>query len=442
MNSSRIVLSLLVTGVLASPLAHATNGYQPIAYGAKNEAMGGASIALPLDSLAAANNPAGMVMVGDRIDFGLIWFKPDRSTTVSGNDCSNVSPVGPGCTMDGTYSGNGRSYFFIPSFGYNKMINADTAIGVSVFGNGGMNTAYDTNLLAPFGGSGPMGINLAQLFIAPTWSMKINPTNSVGVALNLAYQMFSATGLQPFACPTFGPCGPGGSPSTSPANVTNNGTDTSTGYGVRIGWTGQVTPTVTLGATYQSKTKMGKLSKYSGLFAEQGGFDVPSNYGVGIAVKAMPETTVAFDFQRINYGDVASVGNPLVLPTNLGANSGAGFGWQNINVYKIGVSHAYSSGFTVRAGYDHCDQPIPNSQTFFNTLAPGVVQDHLSLGGTWTLADKSEISVAYVHAFSKTVNGPGAIPGVPGDPFPTGGFGGGDANLTMHEDSISISYGW
>jgi long-chain fatty acid transport protein len=435
MNRSKILLLLLAAGILASPLAHATNGYFPIAYGQKNEAMGGASIALPLDSLAAGNNPAGMVMVGDRIDFGLTLFRPNRKTEIVGNDCSFM-PCGGG-TMNGTYDGNGKSNFFIPSFGYNRMINADTSIGVSVFGNGGMNTQYDTNPLAPLGGTGPMGINLEQLFIAPTWSMKLNPTNAVGVALNLAYQRFSATGLQPFDTAV-------NLTSTAPGSVTNNGTDSSTGYGIRIGWTGEVSPTVTLGATYQSKTKMGKLDKYKGLFAEQGGFDIPSKYGVGIAVKAMPETTVAFDIERINYSDVASVHNPLVLPTQLGADNGAGFGWQNINVFKLGVSHAYSSEFTVRVGYDHCDQPIPGSQTFFNTLAPGIVQDHLSLGGTWTLADKSEISVAYVHAFSKTVNGAanaygaGSIPGVPG----SSGFGGGNANLTMYEDSIGISYGW
>jgi long-chain fatty acid transport protein len=422
MKFNKIVVSLIATGMMSSPLAYATNGYFPIGYGQKNEAMGGASIALPLDSLAAANNPAGMAMLGDRIDFGLTWFRPNREAEVAGNTFS----------MDGKYDGNGKSDFFIPSFGYNKMINEKTSLGVSVFGNGGMNTQYDTNPLAPIGGVGAMGINLEQLIIAPTWAMKLNDTNSVGVALNLAYQRFSATGLQPFDTLTNGN-------STSPGSVTNNGTDTSTGWGFRLGWTGEVTPTVTLGATYQSKTKMGKLEKYKGLFAEQGGFDIPENYGVGVAFKASPETTLAFDIQHTSYSDVRSVGNPLVLPTQLGSDNGAGFGWQNINAYKLGISHAYDSKFTVRAGYNHCDQPIPGSQTFFNVLAPGIVQDHLTLGGTWTLADKSEISVAYIHAFSKTVNGsssgygPGSIP----DPL-----GGGNANITMHEDSIGISYGW
>jgi long-chain fatty acid transport protein len=425
MKMNKILVSLCTAGVMASPLAHATNGYFPIAYGQKNEAMGGASIALPLDSIAAANNPAGMAMVGNRIDFGLILFKPNRNAEITGN----------GAGLDGSYDGNGKSNFFIPSFGYNKMIKPDMSLGVSVFGNGGMNTQYNTNPFAPVGATGNLGINLEQLFISPAWAMKLNPTNSVGIALNLAYQRFSATGINGPALSSL---------SSDPTAMSDNGTDTSTGYGARIGWTGEVTPTVTLGATYQTKTKMGKFDKYKGLFAEQGGFDIPSKYGVGIAFKAMPETTVAFDIERINYSDVASVHNPLVLPAGpsgpfLGNNDGAGFGWEDINVYKLGLSHAYSSGFTVRVGYDHCDQPIPNSQTLLNILAPGVVQDHLTLGGTWTLADKSEISVAYIHAFKKTVNGSSSGYGPGSIPNP---FGGGNANISMHEDSLGISYGW
>ena len=106
------------------------------------------------------------------------------------------------------------------------MINADMSLGVSVYGNGGMNTQYNTNPFGAFGASGNLGINLSQLFIAPTWAMKINPTNAIGVSLNLVYQMFSATGLHGSALAAM---------SSNPTALTNNGTDTSTGYGVRIG---------------------------------------------------------------------------------------------------------------------------------------------------------------------------------------------------------------
>jgi len=442
----KIAVSLLAAGLMSSPLAFATNGMFPVGYGAKNEGMGGASIALPQDAIAAANNPAGMVRVGDHTDIGLIWFKPNRGADISGNDCTTGFPPAYACggsgNLNGSYDGNGKADFFIPSFGYNRMINANTSIGVSVFGNGGMNTQYDTNPLAPFGASGPMGINLEQLFIAPTWSMKYNATDSVGVALNLAYQRFSATGLQPFDCLTFfgGQCADGlggftsniaASPTANPGKMTNNGDDSSTGYGVRVGWMGEVRPNVTLGVTYQTKTKMGKFSKYSGLFADEGSFDIPANYGVGVAVNVNPATTVAFDVQRIDFEGVHTIGASTHIAQQYGSNGGPGFGWKSINAYKLGVSHAYSSNFTLRAGYDHCDQPISSSEAFPNILAPGVVQDHLTLGGTWTLANKSEVTVAYVHAFEQTVTG--AVPST---------LGGGNLKLKMHQDSISVAYGW
>src|SRR5271169_2415187 len=126
MKKRKIIVSMLVASGLASPLAHATNGYFPIGYGAQDEAMGGVGIALPQDSIAAAVNPAGMVMVGDRADVQLTWFRPNRNAEITGD-------AQPG--TDGSYSGNGRSNFLVPDFGYNKMISADTSLGVSVYGN-------------------------------------------------------------------------------------------------------------------------------------------------------------------------------------------------------------------------------------------------------------------------------------------------------------------
>lgn len=403
MIKQKVLVSALIAGGLLSPMAYATNGYFSSGYGQKSEGMGGVGIALPQDALAAAANPAGMVMVGDRIDFGLDWFKPVRNANMGGTN----------------YDGNGKSNFFIPNFGYNKMVNNNTSLGVSVYGNGGMNTQYNTN---PGFGTGAAGVNLQQLFIAPTWSMKVNPTNAVGVSLNLAYQTFSATGLQGFGLAGY---------SSNASALSNTGTDSSTGYGLKFGWTGEVTPTVTLGATYQTKTHMGNFNNYSGLFANQGSFDIPATYGVGIAVKATTATTVAFDVQQINYGDIPSIANPNGLGL-LGSANGSGFGWQNMTVYKIGVSQVYSPTLTLRAGLSHNNQQISSSQTTFNVLAPGVVQNELSLGATWKLANKSEVTVAYMHAFKQTVNG--STTTVPNSA--------GAANLSMYEDLIGISYGW
>jgi len=242
------------------------------------------------------------------------------------------------------------------------------------------------------------------------------------VAVNLVYQTFSATGLGAFAAS-----------SSNNLALTDNGKDTSTGIGLHLGWTGELTPTLTVGATYQPKTKMSKFSKYAGLFAEQGGFDIPASYGVGIAVKATPETTIAADYVTIQYGGVASVANSVSAGGPLGANNGMGFGWTDVKVIKLGISQVVSDSLTVRAGYSHNTQPIPTTQTLFNILAPGVVQDHLTLGATWNVSRQNEITVAYMHAFEKKVDGPGAIPA---------GFGGGNANIHMNENSLGVAYSW
>ncbi len=416
MKLKKIVLLLAVAGI-ASP-AFATDGYFSDGYGMKAKGMAGVSIALPQDALAAANNPAGMVMVGDRMDFGVDWFRPTRSADIVGNQAG----------LAGSYNGNDQQNFIIPEFGYNKMLGWDMSVGVSVYGNGGMNTRYAKSPFAAWGGTNPAGINLQQLFIAPTFAMKANQTNAFGVSLVFAQQHFGATGLQPFE-----------PMSSNPANVTDRGNDSTTGWGVRLGWTGQVSDAVTLGATYASKIK-GRFKDYSGLFADQGEFDIPENYGVGIAVKATPQLTVAGDIKQINYNKIDSVGNPidsLFRGVPLGASNGPGFGYQNMTVYKLAASYSYSKNLTLRTGYSYNKQPIPTNQTFFNILAPAVIENHLTFGATWTLANHNELTVAYMHAFNKDVSGTNSIPGG----FPPAGMGGGNANLHMYENSLGIAYG-
>lgn len=417
-----LVLAAAVAAAIAAPGAFATNGYFQHGYGIKAQGMAGAGVALPQDALAAATNPAGMVLVGNRIDVGMLMFTPDRATAVTGNGtaANNID-----------YDPNRDDSFFVPEFGYNRMINNDMSFGVSVYGNGGMNTSYGRSVTLFDGTGTATGIDLSQLFVAPTLAWKLSEKNAIGVSLNLAYQKIAVTGLNNFD---------NGNQSSDPGHVQNNGYDTSTGWGVRIGWTGQISPNATLGATYQSKTSMSKFNKYSGLFAEKGDFDIPSNYAVGLAVKATPKTVVAFDVQKINYTDVKAVSNPLgpvsgtgVLANKLGNDNGAGFGWQDMTVYKLGVSHQVNDKMTVRAGLSHGKQPIPADQTFFNLLAPGVIEDHLTLGASWDYSKDAEMSLVYVHGFSNEVKGSGSIPA---------GFGNGEANLRMQQNSVGIGFAW
>jgi len=405
---------------LLSAPAQATNGYFSHGYGIKSIGMGGAGIALPQDAIAAAINPAGMAMIGNRIDFGLNYFRPTRESQLVG------SPV----PFNGTvYEGNETSNFFIPEFGYNQMLNSNMSVGVSVYGNGGMNTDYDQAF--PLFGQTRPGVDLSQLFIAPTFGYKVNADHALGVSLNLAAQRFKAHGLENFTAPS-GPM----QFSAYPSNVTDKGYDWSYGYGLRIGYLGRFSPYFALGVTYQTKTWMTEFDEYKGLFAEQGGFDIPANYGIGITVTPTKDLTIAFDVVRIDYSGIKAINNPLLpnlFQAQLGTDGGAGFGWQDVTAYKLGVQYVINPAWTIRGGYNYGEQPIPASETFFNFLAPGVVEDHWTLGATWTLANKSELSFAFMYAPSVTVNGVNSIPPP---------FGGGNINLKMEQFSLGVAYGW
>jgi long-chain fatty acid transport protein len=411
MRKTQLLIALAAIGFAGS--AAATNGYFAHGYGIKAKGMGGAGIAFPQDALAAATNPAGMALVGNRIDIGGEIFNPNRETTITGST---------GGFTDGTYE-SGKEYFLIPEFGYNRMIKPDMSVGVSVFGNGGMNTEYSPISAFNIAGN-KTGVDLMQLFISPTLAMKINPDHAVGASLNLAYQRFKAYGISNFRAV-----------SGSPANLSDNGYDDSFGMGLRLGWTGKLSPSVTMGATYQSKTKMSQFDKYRGLFAGRGDFDIPENFGVGISIQAAPKTTVAIDVMRIDYGDINSIANNIsTLGINrLGANNAPGFGWKDQNVFKLGVSHDISDKLTVRAGYNHGSNVIPNTEVAFNILAPATVEDHLTFGATWKLQSGAELSGYYMHALSKTISG--ATPQL--DPF-----GASTSTIKMDQNAFGIAYGW
>lgn len=206
---------------------------------------------------------------------------------------------------------------------------------------------------------------------------------------------------------------------------------------------GRLSDSVTLGAAYSTKMRMSKFSQYKDLFAGRGAFDMPENFNLGIAVKATPALTIAADYQRINYSGINSVSNPSTNTGNavagtgftvgsLGCSNCRGFGWDDVNVFKIGVEYQYNSNLTLRVGYNHTDNPIQSRDVTFNILAPGVVKDHLTLGFTYNLSKDSELTMSYMHAFKESVSGASL--------FNRFGVAAGNEKIQMYQDALGIAY--
>jgi long-chain fatty acid transport protein len=384
-------LALLGLSALGANTVWATDGYFDYGYGIKAKGIGGAGVAFPQDSIAPASNPAGIAFIDNRIDAGLAYFTPDRSASLGSEH----------------FDGNGVQNFYLPDIGFKHSLTTNFDFALTVYGNGGMNTDYRS----PIFGSTDTGIDLEQAFIAPTLAYKITENHAIGIDPIFAVQRFKAHGLDAFG-------------------ITGSGYDYSYGGGVRVGYTGKLTPWLTVGATYQSRIFATPFYHYANLFAEHGSFDIPSNFALGVAVKPVEQVTFALDVERIFFSEVKSVGDNL-SGSALGSDNGPGFGWRDVTAIKTGVAYDVTKKLTLRLGYNYSTEPIPDGQTFFNILAPAVVQHHVTAGASWRFNKDWELSVFYAHAFEADVNGSGNIGG------PTT-----DADLRMSQDTFGVSIGW
>ena len=386
-----------ILAVMISP-AFATNGYLAHGYGIKSKGMAGAGVALPQDSLIAATNPAGIAFTGNRFDGAAAVFSPRRSYEVKGSPSAPPQPaLAPG-KVD-----SDREYFVIPELGLTWQLDDHKAVGITLTGNGGMNTKYSSSD-STFG-AGASGIDLAQIFLAPTFAYRFDNDASIGVSAVLAYQSFEAKGLNNF-----------GGLSNDSTNLTDNGHDSSYGAGINLGFILPVGQQVTLGGGYRSRVYMTEFDDYKGLFAEKGDFDIPASGTIGLAWQTTDSLIVLLDVQKTWYSQIDSIGNSMMPAMGncmmgntgscLGGNNGIGFGWDDMTTVKFGVQYEAKNDWTWRAGYSYGDQPIPDSEVFFNILAPGVMEEHFTVGFTKKIAGGSqEINFAAMYAPKQSVKG-------------------------------------
>jgi long-chain fatty acid transport protein len=415
-----VVFALLA--LLGSSVAEATNGYLIHGIGTRAKGLAGAGVALPQDALAAATNPAGMAYVGKRYDVGLAVFNPNREYTISGDPSGFPDTFG---LVPGTVESDSE-YFFVPNFGANWQL-ANSTLGLAIYGQGGMNTDWPT---ATFFGSSPTGVDFSQLYIMLPWAAKTaRGRHAIGIAPILAYQQFEVEGIEAF-----------GNFSIAPDKLTNNGRDDSTGFGGRLGYLGQWTDRFSVGLAYQFEIDMDEFDDYAGLFAGEGDFDIQENWVAGIAYRFSDTGTFVLDYQEIFYSDIPNVGNPFsnLLPPQLGGTgpaplgdiNGPGFGWEDMSIVKVGLQWG-SQPWTWRLGFSTGDQPIPETEVLFNILAPGVMEEHITLGFSRRL-QKGEINFALMHAPSVSVTGPNPLE-APGQQ---------QIELEMDQWDLELGYSW
>ncbi len=396
--------------------AHATDGHFLHGVGAVNSAMGGAGVAAPQDLLGAFYvNPAGlMAFAGTRVDLGFEAFRPDR--TVS-------SSAGP---MSGSTRST-SSFVPIPSFGFStRLANRDIVVGLGAFGVGGFGVNYPVDPTNPIAAPRPFGFgqiysNFQLLKITPAVAAAVTKRLWVGVSANFDWASLSVDPF-PAAAPAVDP-GPDGVFGTqddrafySPA-VAGDG---SFGIGFQAGLIYRPTDILAVGASYTSPQWFHDF-EYNSSFANPNlpsfgtprrirfALDMPAVMTAGFALTPTRALVLAGDVRYITYESTDGFRESGFAPDG----SVLGFGWNNITVIAAGAQYRAMNRMSLRLGYNHSENPIPDELSMFNVPAPAIVKHHLSVGAGYEITHDVAVNAGYYHAFRNSITGPFQTPAGP-----------------------------
>ncbi|MDO9011277.1 MAG: outer membrane protein transport protein [Gallionella sp.] len=435
MKMNKLVVSMFAAGVMASPLAQATNGMLMEGYGPISTGMGGASMAFDNGAAAMANNPATLGLMEDgtsRLDVAIGGLHPSVTSKMAGMPDANSG---------------GKSYF-MPAGGWVKK-DGPLAYGIGVFAQGGMGTEYTANDWVGAGSGKPSRseVGVGNLIVPLSYSVTpdLNIAGSLdfvwgGMDLQMAMNanqmgaLAAGGNLTPggpaAASPAFGAFMAGGVNSVGYFNFTDgssfSGKANSTGFAGKLGMTYKVNPQLTVGATYHSKTSLGDMTTNGATMDMiMGGgvvqtfvgrvsiinFQFPETYGVGMALQASDDLMVAVDYKRIGWAKVmknfhmnfAATDGSLTLDMKMPQN------WVDQDVFNIGLAYRTSPELTLRAGANLANNPVPDSTV--NPLFPAIVKDHFTVGAGYTLSKVSEVNASLVYVPKVTTNTP-AVAGV------------------------------
>lgn len=415
----RRVAAAVSLGLLFSPCAFATNGYQLIGIGSYQKSLAGAVTAHPGSAMTAVTNPAGMARIGSRADFSMEAFMPDRQVDFS--------------ALGGAKADSASTLYGVPAIGWTAPVSRGSKVyfGGGMYGTSGMGVDYAQTRMAS-GQYWEGYSNIAFWQMAPTLAWNASDKLSLGVSLNLDYQ--SVAFRQRIS----------NGAGTTYSNFDLSRASSVFGYGISLGLLYTVNDRLTVGAAYKSEQMFSDL-KYQLAYGDinttaQGGgafpagtytlsLNYPQQLALGMAWKASQALTVSADLKWINWSstmDKLKVNGPgnndLVL------NSG----WSDQRVVAIGLDYTVSPRLSLRAGYNHSSSPIGSADVKNNLILPAVVETHYAFGAQYRLNPSWDIGFHYMYVPKKTVTAAASANAMdlPG------------AKIALSETSVGVNLGY
>jgi long-chain fatty acid transport protein len=401
--------------LLASLSAHATNGMLMEGYGPQSLAMGGAATAFDNGTAAMMNNPATLQLGanGSRLDVALGVLGPNVKSSMTGMP---------------TASSGGTSYV-MPAMGWVRKDDRMTW-GVGVFGQGGMGTEYGADTFLAMQTGKDVRSELAVGRVIFPVALKVNEQLNVGASLDYSWasldMKMAASGAQLGGMVTGGSgniaAAAAGLTAAPWARIDFSNSNKFTGAAKGAGWTGklglvfQASKDLSLGVSHHLKTNLSDMTTAAtgasmsgaGGFADAGkisviNFQMPSSTTVGLSWQANPKLMMAADVKRIGWSSVMRGFSMRYDSAAMGGNVNFTMpqNWKDQTVVALGGAYQLDDAWTLRAGYNHASNPIPDGTV--HPLFPAIVKDHYTAGFGYKVSNAVSVDVAISHAHTVTV---------------------------------------
>lgn len=398
--------------LIVLPAAAHGQGIFVSATGPVNRSMGGAGTAAPLESQGALFwNPATIsALSDDEISIGLAGVLPDLET----------ESFLPGFGGGSTEAEPGVTPLL--NLGWvHRPADSSVTYGIGLFSAAGFRTNFPSSVTNPVftpqsntpgvpGGLGQVYTEAAFLQLIPTVSWQLSDTVSFGFGPTVTIGDLI---VDPFVLDAPDDADGSGAPRYS----SGIGARTHWGGGFQTGLYYEDKQGRHLGVTFKSPQWMEPFS-YNGEDevgrprSLEAKLDLPMVVSLGAAWSGWDRFVIATDVRYYDYGNTDGFdASGFQMDGTV-----AGVGWESIFAVATGVQYEVTQDLFLRAGYTFNENPIPNSQAFFNIGAPLHYQHQIHVGGSYRLSKRIWLSAAYTYYFENEVTGPivspaGAFPG-------------------------------
>jgi long-chain fatty acid transport protein len=407
----RIRLTILATCAIPG-LALATNGYQLMGVGSYQKGLGGAVTANPGSAMTAVSNPAGAARIGNRADFSMEAFMPERNVDFT--------------ALGGDKRDSAVDIYGVPAIGWAAPVSegSNMYFGGGMYGTSGMGVDYAVTDIAGGAIQWDGYSNIAFWQMAPVLAWNVDRKLSLGVALNIDYQSvaFQQRAIDGVT-----------------DNIINLSRSASNfGLGLGLGVLYDINPDITVGFSYKSKQNFSAL-KYQlasgditlGGTPLPGGtytldLDYPQQAAAGIAWRTNDKMTWSADLKWINWSDTM---NQLLI-SGPGGTVPMNSGWDDQTVFAIGVDYKLNPKISLRAGYNYAKSPIDAADVSNNLILPAVVESHYAIGATFVINKHWDLAMHYMYVPDNTLAAPATDPQMPG------------ARISLSETSFGANIGY